>query len=77
VEPPDTDPNVVWSPVAPVLDINRLCAPGSELSIEERWYPDTALDDLLGIEPGKINDTRHYRWLDRLVPHKKELERHL
>ena len=45
--------------------------------IEERWYPDTALDDLLGIEPGKINDTRLYRCLDRLLAHKMELEKHL
>lgn len=69
--------DVAWSRVAAVLAINRLCAPGSELSIEERWYPDTALDDLLRIEPGKINDTRLYRCLDRLLPHKKELEKHL
>jgi hypothetical protein len=39
--------DVPWSRVAAVLAINRLCAPGSELSIEERWYPSTALDDLL------------------------------
>jgi transposase len=69
--------DVAWSRVAAVLAINRLCAPGSELSIEERWYPDTALDDLLRIEEGKINDTRLYRCLDRLLPHKKELEKHL
>jgi hypothetical protein len=30
-----------------LLTINRLCAPGSELAIEQRWYPSTALDDLL------------------------------
>ena len=35
------------------------------------------LDDLLRIEEGKINDTRLYRCLDRLLPHKKELEKHL
>ena len=28
-------------------------------------------------EPGKINDTRLYRCLDRLMPHKTKLERHL
>jgi hypothetical protein len=56
--------DVPWSRVAAVLAINRLCAPGSELAIEERWYPATALDDLLGIEDGKINDTRLYRCLD-------------
>ena len=69
--------DVAWSRVAAVLAINRLCAPGSELAIEERWYPDTALDDLLGIGDGKINDTRLYRCLDRLLPHKRVLEQHL
>jgi transposase len=69
--------DVPWSRVAAVLAINRLCAPGSELAIEERWYPSTALDDLLGIEAGKINDTRLYRCLDRILPHKTKLERHL
>lgn len=68
---------VPWSRVAAVLAINRLCAPGSELAIEERWYPSTALDDLLGIEEGKLNDTRLYRCLDRILPHKTKLERHL
>ena len=69
--------DVPWSRVAAVLAINRLCAPASELAIEERWYPATALDDLLGIEEGKINDTRLYRCLDRILPNKTKLERHL
>ena len=74
----DDDPaDVPWSRVAALLAINRLCAPGSELAIEERWYPSTALDDLLAIEDGKINDTRLYRCLDRILPHKTKLERHL
>jgi transposase len=68
---------VPWSRVAAVLAINRLCAPGSELAVEERWYPSTALDDLLEIEEGKINDTRLYRCLDRILPHKTKLEQHL
>lgn len=71
------DADVPWSRVAALLAINRLCAPGSELAIEQRWYPSTALDDLLEIEEGKINDTRLYRCLDRILPHKTELERHL
>ena len=74
----DSDPaDVPWSRVAAVLAISRLCAPGSELAVEERWYPSTALDDLLGIEEGKINDTRLYRCLDRMLPQKTALERHL
>src|SRR6202140_2017257 len=68
---------VTWSRVAALLAINRLCAPGSELAVEQRWYPSTALDDLLQIEDGKINDTRLYRCLDRILPHKTKLERHL
>lgn len=71
------DADVPWSRIAAVLAINRLCAPGSELAIEERWYPSTALDDLLGIEEGKINDTRLYRCLDRILPQKTKLEQHL
>src|ERR1700752_5118890 len=69
--------DVPWSRVAALLAVNRLCAPGSELAIEQRWYPSTALDDLLGIEEGKINDTRLYRCLDRILPQKTKLERHL
>ena len=69
--------DVPWSRLAALLAINRLCAPGSELAIEQRWYPATALDDLLGIEAGKVNDTRLYRCLDRLIPHKTKFERHL
>jgi Transposase DDE domain len=69
--------DVPWSRVAAVLAINRLGAPGSELAIEQRWYPSTALDDLLGITEGKRNDTRLYRCLDRILPYKTKLERHL
>ena len=71
------DADIPWSRVAAVLAINRLCAPGSELSVEQRWYPSTALDDLLHIEEGKINDTRLYRCLDKLINHKDRVEQHL
>ena len=47
------------------------------MAIEERWYPTTALDDLLHIPDGTINDSRLYRALDHLLPHKIALERHL
>jgi transposase len=73
----DEPADVAWSRVAAVLAVNRLCAPGSELAIEQRWYPTTALDDLLKIPEGKINDTRLYRCLDRLLPTKTKLEQHL
>ena len=69
--------DVPWSRVAAILAITRLCAPGSELALEERWYPTTALDDLLHIPEGAINDSRLYRTLDHLLPQKTALERHL
>jgi len=69
--------DVPWSRIAAILAINRLCAPGSELAIEARWYPTTALDDLLHLPEGTINDSRLYRTLDHLLPQKTALERHL
>jgi hypothetical protein len=74
---PADEADVPWSRVAALLAINRLCDPGSELAVKQRWFPATALDDLLGIESAKINDTRLYRCLDRLLPHKTRLEQHL
>jgi hypothetical protein len=65
----DTDgADVAWSRVAAVLAIHRLCAPGGELALEQRWYPAAALGDVLHIEEGKINDTHLYRRLDRILP---------
>ncbi|MGD0906333.1 MAG: IS1634 family transposase [Candidatus Acidiferrales bacterium] len=69
--------DVAWSRVAAVLAINRLCDPGSELAVEQHWYPSTALDDLLHIAKGKMNDTRLYGCLDRLLPLKTKIEQHL
>src|SRR5664279_3885598 len=73
----DDAAEVPWSRVAAVLAINRLGAPGSEWAIEQRWYPATALDDRLEIAEGKINGSRLYRCLDRILPHKTKLEQHL
>lgn len=74
----DSEPaDVRWSSVASILALNRLIDPGSELSIEERWYGKTALDDLLGIPEEKVNTDRLYRALDLMLPHKETLEKHL
>lgn len=69
--------DIPWSKTAAILAINRLCDPGSELSIEEKWYKSTALSDLLGIPEDKINTDRLYRCLDALIIHKDDLEKHL
>lgn len=68
---------VPWSRIAALLALNRLCAPGSERAIEQRWYASTALDDLLAVEAPRVNTDRLYRCLDRMLPYKAALERHL
>ena len=68
---------VRWSEVIAILVIGRLCEPSSELHLAERWYRTTALEDLLGVSPEDIYDERLYRALDRLLPHKEALEKHL
>jgi transposase len=68
---------VSWARMAAVLVLARLCEPSSELHIAEDWYRRTALEDLLALPAGHVNDDRLYRALDRLLPHKEALERHL
>lgn len=68
---------VPWSKTALVLVICRLCNPSSELHIAEHYYQSTALAELLGIPAEKVYDERLYRALDKLLPHKEALEKHL
>jgi transposase len=68
---------VSWSEVIAILVIGRLCEPSSELHVAERWYRSTALEDLLGVSTEDIYDERLYRALDRLLPHKQTIEKHL
>lgn len=69
--------DVAWSTIAAALVLCRLCSPSSELHVAEDLFRRTALDDLLGLPPEKVNDDRLYRALDRLLPHKQEVEMHL
>ena len=69
--------DIGWDVLACVPTLGRFCAQPSELSLAERWYDDTALEDLLGVPLEKINDARLYRGLDALLPHKDALCQHL
>ena len=69
--------DISWSMMAMTLVLMRLCEPSSELRIAEHLYERNTLTDLLGIPADKVNDDRLYRALDRLLPHKVELEKHL
>lgn len=68
---------VSWAKMASILVLARLCEPSSELHISEGWYRRTAMEDIVGVPVERVNDDRLYRALDRLVPHKEALERHL
>jgi hypothetical protein len=67
---------IPWGMMACILTLARFCAPSSELHIAESWYGKTALEDLLGVAPEKVNDDRLYRALDALLPHKDALFAH-
>ena len=66
-----------WSMMSMVLVLTRLCEPSSELCIVEDIYERSPLADLLGIPEEKMNDNRLYRSLDKLLPYKSALEKHL
>lgn len=68
---------IKWSLMSQVLVLMRLSEPSSELSIVEDLYERSPLSDLLGIPVEKVNDHRLYRTLDKLLPHKPALEKHL
>jgi transposase len=74
---PEGREEVPWATMAAISVIARFCEPSSELHIAEDWYRQTALEDLLGVPVDKVNESRVYRVLDELLPHKDALERHL
>jgi hypothetical protein len=69
--------DIPWAKMFCVSTLARFCQPSSELAIAEGWYEKTALEDLLGIPAEKIDDNRLYRTLDKLLPHKDDISKHL
>ena len=68
---------VPWPVTAAILTMARFCEPSSELHIADTWYRRTALEDLLGVAVERVDDNRLYAGLDRLLPHKQAIEKHL
>lgn len=68
---------VPWELTACILTLARFCGQKSELEVAQRWYADSALEDLLGVSFGQVNDARLYRGLDVLHAHKDQLCQHL
>lgn len=68
---------IPWEQVACILTLARFCGNQSELEVAERWYADSALEDLLSVPWQRVNDSRLYRGLDVLHEHKDALCAHL
>jgi len=69
--------HVPWELTACILTLARFCGQRSELEVAERWYADSALEDLLGVPFPRVNDARLYRGLDVLLAQKDRLCAHL
>lgn len=76
VMPPGRE-EIAWPTMSLVLVLSRFCDPSSELHVAEHFYEQSALAELLGVPAEKVNDDRLYRTLDRILPHKSALEKHL
>jgi len=74
---PQKREKIPWADLARILVVARFCSPKSELYTAEHFYGHTALADLMGISNNKVYDNRLYRALDKLLPHKESLEKHL
>lgn len=68
---------ICWSIMTQTLVLGRLVDASSELRLAEHTYEASALSELLGVPSEKVNEDRLYRTLDRLLPHKTALEKHL
>ena len=66
-----------WSLIVEILTISRFYSPSSELHIAEHSYAHSAFEDLLGVPTDKIYDNRLYRCLDKVLPYKDHLQKHL
>jgi len=73
----DPRAGVAWEKALQLLVVNRLIAPGSEFAVHRHWYWHSAMDQLLQVDDAIADKDRLYRCLDRLLPHKDELCKHL
>ena len=58
---------VPWEKIVELLAVNRLIAPRSDLSIHEKWFPQTAMAGLLDSDERVAEKDRLCRALDLMV----------
>jgi transposase len=74
---PSGDEDIRWHHLFAILAFARFCDPSSELHICDQWYPRTSLPLMLGVSADDIHPNRLYRTLDKLLPLKSDIEKHL
>jgi hypothetical protein len=68
---------VSWLEIIKILIVSRFYSPSSELHIAEHMYEHSAMEDFSGIPAQQIYDNRLYRGLDKVLPFKDGLQKHL
>lgn len=66
-----------WETMISFLTVSRFCDSMSKLGVAERFADQSALADILGIDPLKVNKDRLYRAMDQMLPCKQALGEHL
>jgi transposase len=73
----DSREGTCWRHVLQTLTSYRLIDPGSEWRLHRQWFHHSALADLLEEDFSLAAKDNLYRCLDKLLPHRQELFRHL
>jgi transposase len=74
---PDSREGTCWRHVLETLTVYRLIEPGSEWRLHRQWFQNSAMADLLDEDFGLAQKDNLYRCLDKLLPHRAALFRHL
>jgi transposase len=74
---PDSREGTCWRHVLQTLAIYRLIDPGSEWRLHREWFKNSALADLLGEDFSLAQKDNLYPCLDKLLPHRDALFKHL
>jgi len=73
----EKEDSTFWLTIIRILVISRFYHPSSELHIAEHLYEHSAMEDFFGFPAARLYDNRLYRGLDKILPHKDGLQKHL
>lgn len=74
---PDSRKGTPWYKILQLLTCARLIKPSSEWYLHREWYRQSAMGNLLGMEPDIVPKNALYHCHDKLLQHKRELFQHL